>query len=492
MNNAVIYARYSAGPRQTDQSIEGQIADCQRYAEAHDLFVSKIYADKHVSGKSTEGRDEFLQMIADAKRKQFTDVIVWKVDRFGRDKTDIAIFKRELRKAGVKLHYAAESVPEGPEGIILESLLEGLAEYYSADLRQKVERGMRESLKKNQWPGKCPFGYTKDKQKNVIVVPEEAEIVRTIFRLYSEGHSIAKIERILANKGIYIKNGQIHHILRNPHYLGKFEMMGMEINVEPIITQEMWDMSQDKNRSAMKPTSKINYLLTGKLICSECGSILTGSHGTSKSGKKFAYYVCKNKCIKPLPKERYEMMILENVREIALTDEHITQIADRIMEIQNESLPNAEIKHIQAQIGDFERKVNNLYSAVEDGLKFDSVKDRISDYEQKISDLKIELAKLQISKPIIPREYLIKWLESFRSGDIASDDFCHRIVQTFIEKVVVYPDHSVIILNISGEKENPQCSNLESFVNLTNHYSNTGEILVSLPYALLWVDLKNI
>ena len=96
--------------------------------------------------------------------------------------------------------------------------------------------------------------------------------------------------------------------------------MGMEINVEPIITQEMWDMSQDKNRSAMKLTSKINYLLTGKLICSECGSILTGSHGTSKSGKKFAYYVCKNKCIKPLPKERYEMMILENVREIALTD----------------------------------------------------------------------------------------------------------------------------------------------------------------------------
>ena len=144
---AAIYARYSAGPRQTDQSIEGQIADCQRYADAHELVVSKIYADKHISGKSTEGRDQFLQMIADAKKGLFEAVIVWKVDRFGRDKADIAIYKRELKKAGVQLHYAAESVPEGPEGIILESLLEGLAEYYSADLRQKVERGMKEDRK---------------------------------------------------------------------------------------------------------------------------------------------------------------------------------------------------------------------------------------------------------------------------------------------------------------------------------------------------------
>ena len=78
MNNAVIYARYSAGPRQTDQSIEGQIADCQRYAEQHDLAISRIYADKHISGRSTDGRDEFLQMIADAKKGLFTDLIVWK------------------------------------------------------------------------------------------------------------------------------------------------------------------------------------------------------------------------------------------------------------------------------------------------------------------------------------------------------------------------------------------------------------------------------
>ena len=134
----VIYARYSEGPKQTDPSIEGQVADCMAYAEQNGIEVAKVYADRHVSGKSTAGRDEFLQMIRDVQEHLFEAVIVWKIDRFGRSRQDIAINKMKLKKAGVKLYYAQEAVPEGPEGIILESVLEGLAEYYSADLRQKV------------------------------------------------------------------------------------------------------------------------------------------------------------------------------------------------------------------------------------------------------------------------------------------------------------------------------------------------------------------
>ena len=487
MNTAVIYARYSAGPRQTDQSIEGQIADCKRYAEQHGLLVSKIYADKHISGKSTEGRDEFLQMIEDARKKMFTDVIVWKVDRFGRDKTDIAIYKRELRKNGVTLHYAAESVPEGPEGIILESLLEGLAEYYSADLRQKVTRGMKESLKKNQWPGKCPYGYTKDAEKHLVIVPEEAAVVRECFELHLQGHSIAEIMRILANKGIYMKNGSVYRILTNKHYLGEFEMFDTVVTAEPIITQEQWDMAEKQWQNKGKNVAKINYLLSGKMVCSVCGKPLTGTHGTSKSGRKFAYYQCPSKCIKALPKDKYEMTILGEIQEHVLDDETIQAIADRIMELQNEELPHTEIKRIERQISEYKKKVDNLYAAIENGLNFDDVKDRIADHNDKISTLSVELEKLKIKKPTIPREYLVLWLESFRSGDISSDVFCKQLVQTFITSIVVYPDHSVVVLNISGEKEDPQCSNLSRFVNLTQQHSNTEEISFALPYALLWV-----
>lgn len=488
MNNAVIYARYSAGPRQTDQSIEGQIADCNKYAEANGLIVTAIYADRHVSGKSTEGRDEFLRMIADAKCKKFTDVIVWKVDRFGRDKADIAIFKRELKKCGVKLHYAAESVPDGPEGIILEALLEGLAEYYSADLRQKVSRGMKESLKKGQYPSKLPYGYTKAKDKTVIVDEEAAPIVREIFRLYNQGHTIAEIERNLAHKGIEMKNGSIYRILHNKHYLGKFEMMGIEITVPPIITEEEWNKALEMSERPSKGNAKMDYLFSGKCQCGICKSYLTGTHGTSKTGKKFAYYQCKNKCIKPIPKDRYEMVVLEEVRSTILTDELITQIVDRIMEIQSADLPNAEIKRLEAQIRDFKKRMENLTNSIESGVPASVVAPRIAEYNSHIEELTIELERLKIKKPLIPREYLVKWLESFRDGDISDDNFCHRFIQTFIERIVVQKDHSVVVLNITGDASS-ESSNLMRIVNQNEIHSNSG-ISICLPYALLKVVLE--
>ncbi len=160
----VIYARYSPGPNQTDQSIEGQVADCMAYAERNRIQVLEVYADRHVSGKSITGRNEFQRMLHDAEHHRFECVIVWKVDRFGRDRQDIALSKMKLRKAGVRLMYAEESVPEGPEGIILESVLEGLAEYYSADLRQKIMRGKRESAKKGRYPGGPPADRLQDRR----------------------------------------------------------------------------------------------------------------------------------------------------------------------------------------------------------------------------------------------------------------------------------------------------------------------------------------
>ena len=130
----VIYARYSEGPHQTDQSIEGQVADCKAYAAKNGINILGVYADRHISGKSAATRPEFQRLIDDAQAGRFECVIVWKIDRFGRNRQDIALYKLKLKRAGVKLFYAAESVPEGPEGIILESVLEGIAEYYSEDL----------------------------------------------------------------------------------------------------------------------------------------------------------------------------------------------------------------------------------------------------------------------------------------------------------------------------------------------------------------------
>lgn len=140
----VIYARYSEGGKQTEQSIEGQVRECKEYAKAQGLTIVDKYIDRHITGK-TDHRPNFQRMIKDSSKHLFDAVLVWKTDRFARNRYDSAIYKNALKKNGVKVLYAKENIPDGPEGIILESMLEGMAEYYSAELSQKIKRGMRKA-----------------------------------------------------------------------------------------------------------------------------------------------------------------------------------------------------------------------------------------------------------------------------------------------------------------------------------------------------------
>ena len=161
---AVIYARYSSD-NQREESIEGQLRECQEYAERNGITILHSYIDRALSAK-TDNRPEFQHMIRDSAKELFDAVLVWKLDRFSRDRYDSAHYKHILKKNGVKVISAKENILEGPESIILESMLEGMAEYYSAELAQKVNRGMHENaLKALSNGGTIPLGYvlgTKD------------------------------------------------------------------------------------------------------------------------------------------------------------------------------------------------------------------------------------------------------------------------------------------------------------------------------------------
>ena len=155
---AVIYARYSTDS-QREESIEGQIRECTAYAEKNGFTVVKHYIDRAISAK-TDNRPQFQQMIKDSERGIFDIIIVWKLDRFARNRYDSARYKTQLKRNGVKLVSATEVISAGPEGIILESVLEGYAEYYSADLSEKVVRGMTENALKGIYNGgTIPFGW---------------------------------------------------------------------------------------------------------------------------------------------------------------------------------------------------------------------------------------------------------------------------------------------------------------------------------------------
>ena len=153
---AVIYARYSSSG-QREESIEGQLRECYDFAKKHGIIVIGEYIDKAMTGR-VDQRPDFQRMIRDSEKGRFNCVLMWKMDRFARNRYDSAMYKYKLKKNGVRIFYAKETIPEGPEGIILESVMEGYAEYYSENLSQNVKRGYYDSALELKTLGKTCLG----------------------------------------------------------------------------------------------------------------------------------------------------------------------------------------------------------------------------------------------------------------------------------------------------------------------------------------------
>lgn len=184
--DVVIYARYSS-EHQNEQSIEGQLRYCYEYAAHHGFRVVGEYIDRALSGTRADSRPDFQRMIADSRKRVFQYVLVWKLDRFARNRYDSAIYKNELKKNGVRVLSVTEGIGEGSESIILEAVLEAMAEEYSRQLSQNVRRGMNETaMKCNSVGGTIPLGYRVEGKK-LVVEEKEAEIVRYIFQQYAAG-----------------------------------------------------------------------------------------------------------------------------------------------------------------------------------------------------------------------------------------------------------------------------------------------------------------
>ena len=204
---AVIYARYSSDS-QREESIEGQLRECTEYAERNGITILRSYIDRALSARTAD-RPEFQNMIKDSEQKLFDVVLIWKLDRFSRDRYDSAHYKRILKKNGVKVVSVKENISDGPEGIILESMLEGYAEYYSAELSEKIQRGQKENaLKCKNNGGNTPLGYVVGTDGVLAVDPLTAPLVTEIFTRYDSGESISEITASLNGRGLKTKKGK--------------------------------------------------------------------------------------------------------------------------------------------------------------------------------------------------------------------------------------------------------------------------------------------
>ena len=408
MKTAVIYARFSC-ERQTEQSIEGQLHVCQDYAARNDIVIVDTYIDRAMTG-TNDNRKDFQRMLKDCTKQAWDYVLVYKLDRFSRNKYETAIHKKTLRDNGIKLLSACEAIPDAPEGIILESLLEGMAEYYSAELSQKVKRGMRELRAKGYYMGgTLLYGYKKDGKK-VVIDEDKASVVKYIYDEYLHGTYIKTIISTLASKGIFHRGkpfavSTIDHMLENMKYTGCFECNGEIIdNIFPqIIDPETFRLVQEKKSSNRygKHKEGIVYLLKNKLYCGYCNKIMSAETGTARNGEVLRYYKCygkkkTSKCKKGnVKREVIEKAVVDSIIE-AFNKTDLNQIAENIMLFNKEKIKtNNRINLLTAEKTEIDKSISNLLAAVEKGLFSNATNLRLKQLETEQLALKTEIDAVQ-------------------------------------------------------------------------------------------------
>lgn len=456
--NVVLYLRYSSD-KQNEQSIEGQRRICEEYCQRNDMKIVDVYIDRALSAsKDIEKRTDFQRMIKDSEKNDFEAVIVYKLDRFARNRYDSATYKNKLKKNGVRVISATENISDNPEGVILEAVLEGMAEFYSKELSQKVTRGMNETaLKGNSCGGTIPLGY-KVENKKLVIDPLTAPIVVEAFERYAAGEKLKDICESFNNRGLRTpKGGEFNKntfslAFKNEKYIGvyKYKNVRIENAVPALIEKDVFEKVQmrvEANKiGPARSKAKVDYLLSGKLYCGHCNALMSGSYGTSATGEKYYYYICNTKkknhsCDKKnVKKEWIEDTVLEDVLS-SLTEDVINQIADTAeAEAKRLYSENADINMYKRRIEETEKGIANIVKFVEKGSDSEALFQRLGELEKQKKQLQAQLEEISKDFVLIEREFVIWWLNQFVNGDLQDPQFKKIIFELLIDTVTVFDE----------------------------------------------------
>ena len=484
--NAVIYARYSSD-RQREESIEGQLRECMDYALKNKYTVIGTYVDRALSARTAD-RPDFQRMIADSAKRLFDVVLVWKLDRFSRDRYDSAHYKHVLKKNNVRVISIKENISNGPEGIILESMLEGYAEYYSAELAQKIRRGQHENaMKCMNNGGNIPLGYQVDKATGVLVPdPVTKPLAIEIFTRYSRGERISDIQRDLDGRGIRTNRGHpysvgsLSNLLKNRKYIGEYRYADVVTpdGIPAIIDKELFERVQMRMAANKKAPARAkaeeDYLLTTKLYCGDCGRLMAGESGKGCKGIIYHYYKCggakrrlgcKKKAIK---KHWIEETVVKLTVSKVLTDEIIDRIADAILVMQEQGDTMTPV--LKQQLLQCEAEIRNVMKAIRQGIITETTKECLEELETQRESLKASIIQLQLERRKFTKDEIVAWISKYKYGDINDRDYQKEIIDTFVNSVFVYDDKLVLTYNYKDGTETLTLQEIEALLssNLTS------------------------
>ena len=502
---AVIYARYSSN-NQRDESIDAQVRAAEEYATRQGLEIINKYADRAKSA-TTDKRPEFLKMISDSNDKKFDIVLVHKLDRFSRDRYDSSFYKRKLKANGIKVVSITEQLDDSPESVILESVLEGMAEYYSKNLARETMKGLTENaLQCKHTGGKPPLGYDVDKEtRRYIINVEEAKAVKLIFDMYLGGYSAISIIKELNTLGYKSKKNKdfgsnsIRSILKNEKYSGVYifnkssskdaygkrngnkdksdkDIIRIEGGIPAIVTLEQFKDATTQMKSRIRvgksDGGKEVNLLAGIIKCGKCGSSMYGNR--RKAGKKPAYTsyrcgrrhkhgsaVCNNKEIR---KEYVEEFVFTELERFFVNDNTASSISDSVNEYLDRTvdLANEKVKVAERKIKILEEQIDNILKAIMDGYVQEEFKAKLEELKRDKYNLENDIKMLQSAskKPESNLELIkenlskLKWF--IQTRNIPE---CRKLIKEFVKEVRVYNDcievylHAVSFIVKSGKSD---------------------------------------
>lgn len=495
---AVAYTRYSSD-NQREESIDAQIRAIKEYAKRNDVIVVDEYIDKAKSAM-TDNRPEFLRMIADSKKEEFDIVLVHKLDRFARNRQDSIGYRMELKRHGVSLISVLEYLDdESPESLILESVLEAMAEYYSRNLAREVNKGMKENALKGMHTGGLPpLGYDVDPQTRKLVINErEAAAVRLVYKMFSEGFGYDKIINELNLQGFKAKTGKhfghnsLHNIVRNEKYIGVFifnklvskdmdgkrngnsykepeEIIRIEGGVPVIISKEEFEVVQNKILSRKHIRAANNavelYLLSGKIFCGECGGAYVGNRkfaGRNKSlqvtyrcSARKNKHICSNKDIR---KDYIEAFVLDKLADYVFNKALVPKLIDEYsqFEMEKDSVVIKKQDGLKKRIAEVKKEISNLLMLAAK-VASEALGQRLEELEieKKQLDEQLEILNVEVNSSRISVDKFSEVFEEvcneLKKGRLSTTK---SMIEIFVDKVLVYEDCVKVMFKYHSELE---------------------------------------
>ena len=476
--NAVIYARYSSDS-QREESIDGQLRECKAFAESNDITIVDTYIDRALSAK-TDNRPDFQRMIKESAKGNFEMIIVWKLDRFARNRYDSAHYKSVLQKNGVKVVSATEKISQNSEGILLESLLEGMAEYYSAELSEKVTRGLKENALKCKYNGgTLPIGYSTDKNQHFVIDPLTAPAILDAFKHYAEGATMQQITDELNLKGVRTKMNTrislnaVTRMLHNRRYIGEYRYSDIITpnGMPQIVPEDLFERVQEKMKANKKAPAKYKaeeeYLLTTKLFCGKCECLMAGESGRSHTKRIHRYYKCVSVKYhrgcdkKTVRKEWIEDIVISHLLKIIFDDDLMNKLANALLDQlhkENDTLPI-----LQKQFAEIQKSIDNMLNAIQQGIFTPSTKERLETLEREKNDLSVQIMKEEMSRPNLTKDQILFWIYRFRKLNPKKLDHRRRLINSFLNSVYLYDDKIIINCNYKDCTKTITLADIENF-----------------------------